>query len=102
MALGGRWFGFDKHFPGGVRFGSALPADDEGIFDDAFQFPDVSRKVMGHQERQRSRRNAFYGLAIELGVLGNIIIDQQRKVLLAFAQRRYLQMNDADELVQVL
>ena len=70
--------------------------------DDVLQLADVARPVVFLQQIQRLGGQLEVGLLVFLAVLLEEVLDQQRDVVLALAQRRQLHGDDVQPVVQVL
>ncbi|MCU0875416.1 MAG: hypothetical protein MUE50_24050, partial [Pirellulaceae bacterium] len=74
-----------------LRLDPAPAAQDKGILEDIFQLANVAREVMCHQDRQNIVGNVGDALALQPIELLHEMLDQQRNIFPAFAQRRQLQ-----------
>lgn len=61
-------------------------ANDEGTLDGVFQFADVSRPIMGHENRQRFRGDPLDGSLLQTIEARDELIHQEGQVLFASAQ----------------
>ena len=88
---------------GGCRRSSIGPAESTTMFSiDVLQLPHVARPGVAHQHLLRLGLDAFDRLAVLLGRLLEEVVDQQRDVLAALAQRRDVDRHALDAEVQVL
>ncbi|HXV20177.1 MAG TPA: hypothetical protein VD811_04180, partial [Desulfuromonadales bacterium] len=84
-----------------LPFDAAGGAGDVGVLDGIFQFADVSRPVVGHQQGHRPAGDLGDALAAGVELLDEGL-RQQGDVLLALAQRRQVDGDDAEPVVEVL
>jgi len=73
-------------------------AQDKSALDEIFQFADISRPVVSHQERENIRCYAVDGFALNPVEARDEMFGQKRNVFLALAQRRQVDAYDVNAL----
>ena len=64
-----------------------LVAENEGPLDGVFQFADIPRPIMGHEERQGFRGDSRHGFPLQPVEPGDELLHEKRNVLFPSAQR---------------
>ena len=80
----------------------AGPGEYHCTFDGVLQFPDVSGPVVVHQDPERVLVDGFHRLPVLAAEAGQEVVGQQRDVILPVAQRRHVQSDDLEAVVEVL
>ena len=88
----------------GMRSGAdARPrAQHHRALDDVLQLADVARPAVVHQQVERLRLELDAGLAVLRAVLLEEVLRQRRNVVLALPQRRQVDVDDVQPVVEVL
>ena len=70
-----------------AEFDETAPAEHEGVLDDVLELPGVAGKVRPHEHVHDLARNARHVLVLDLVESRNEVLDEERDVLSAVAQR---------------
>ncbi len=77
-------------------------AQHHGALDDVLELADVARPVVFREQIERVRRELETALLVLVAVLFQEMVDQQRDVILAVAQRRQLNRDDVQAIEEIL
>ena len=83
----------------GHHVGTLRP--DEGLLDDVFHLPDISRPRIPCEQLNGLLGKLLVWPAVFLDPLGQEVLRQQRDILSAVAQRRQVQGDDIDPIIEV-
>src|SRR5712692_5225587 len=78
-----------------------LRGKNDGALDDIFEFADVARPIVVHQELEGRGSEMAQGLGIFLAVAVEEMHQQRGNVFAAVAQLRQLQVNDVEAVVEI-
>jgi hypothetical protein len=75
-----------RQFPGQMTDAdNPVFAEDKGAFDGVFQFSDISRPIMGHEEGQGFGRDSLKGFLLQPVETGHELVHQEGNVLFSSA-----------------
>jgi hypothetical protein len=80
----------------------AVMAEDEGALDDVLELTNIARPVVSHEQRQGFGLDTLDRPALQAIEAADEMLDQERQILLAAAQRRQLDADHVDTVVEVL
>jgi hypothetical protein len=91
------------HFPGKMgKLDDLILTEDESPFDDVFQFPDVAGPVVSHEQGQDFAADSVNRAVLEAVEVFDELVGQQRDILFPLPQRRELQSDHVDPVIEVL
>src|SRR5713101_6884303 len=85
-----------------VDVDALLRGKNDGTLHDIFEFADVAGPIVVHQELHSRGSEMAQGLGIFLAVAVEEMREQRGNIFAAVAQRRQLQMNDVEAVIEIL
>src|SRR6202521_5482659 len=84
-----------------VDVNAFLRGQDDRAFDDIFELANVAGPIIIHQKLQRRRGEVAQRLAVFLAVAVEEMRKQRGHIFAAIAQRRQLQVNDVEAVIEI-